>query len=71
MGKFEFENQGTNTYLVYTLEEEEEIDTMSLGMITNNHIKGIADTVYHQMDDTRQIKYNVTAKVSLILSQQD
>lgn len=65
MGKFEFENQGTNTYLVYTLEEEEEIDTMSLGMITNNHIKGIADTVYHQMDDIRQIKYNVTAKVSL------
>lgn len=65
MGKFEFENQGTNTYLVYTLEEEEEIDTMSLGMITNNHIKGIADTVYHQMDETRQIKYNVTAKVSL------
>lgn len=65
MGKFEFENQGTNTYLVYTLNEEEEIDTMSLGMITNNHIKGIADTVYYQLDDTRQIKYNVTAKVSL------
>lgn len=65
MGKFEFENQGTNTYLVYTLDEEEEIDTMSLGMITNNHIKGIADTVYYQLDDTRQIKYNVTAKVSL------
>ena len=65
MGGFEFEHQGTTTYLVYTFEEEEQIDTMNLGMLTNNHITGFADTLYQQVDNIRQVKYNVTAKVSL------
>lgn len=65
MENFSFENQGTNTYLVYTFEETDAIDTMSLGMITNNRILGLAETIYQQLDDVRQVKYNVTAKVAL------
>lgn len=61
---FTFENQGAVTYLVYTLSPEEEIDTMSLGMLTNNDISGLARTIFTQMDDRRYIKYNVSAKVS-------
>ena len=65
MENFSFENQGTNTYLVYTFGETDVIDTMSLGMITNNRILGLAETIYQQLDDVRQVNYNVTAKVAL------
>ena len=61
---FTFENQGTNTYLVYQVGEDEEIDSMSLGMITNNKILGLAPTVFYQQDTTKFFKYNVSAKVS-------
>lgn len=65
MSKFTFENQGTNTYLVYTISDEDVVDTMSLGMLTNNKIPGLATTLFTQMDTTKYIKYNVSAKVSV------
>lgn len=34
--KFSYENQGINTYLVYEIDKSDEIDSMSLGMLTNN-----------------------------------
>jgi len=61
---FTFENQGTNTYLVYQVGEDEVIDSMSLGMITNNKILGLAPTIFFQQDTTKYFKYNVSAKVS-------
>ena len=63
--KFTFENQGTNTYLVYTVQPEDTIDTMSLGMLTNNKILGLAPTQFMQMDTEKYIKYNVSARVSV------
>ena len=65
MSKFTFESQGTNTYLVYTISDEDVVDTMSLGMLTNNKISGLATTLFTQMDTTKYIKYNVSAKVSV------
>ena len=65
MREFQFENQGANTYLIYQFAENEGIDTMSLGMLTNNHISGLASAVYYQLDEVRAVKYNITAKVSL------
>ena len=65
MGNFTFENQGTNTYLVYAIGEDDAVDTMSLGMLTNNRIPGLAQTVFTQMDETKYIKYNVSSKVSV------
>ena len=35
---FSYENQGANTYLVYEIKEGDSIDTLSLGMLTNNSI---------------------------------
>lgn len=61
---FTYENQGTNTYLVYKIEESDEIDTMSLGMITKNKIDGIIPTIFTQSDADKYIKYNITARVS-------
>ena len=60
-----FENQGTNTFLVYEIAENDELDTMSLGMLTNNKIAGLAPTVFTQLDTTKYIKYNVSAKISV------
>ena len=62
---FTFENQGTNTYLVYLVDANESIDSMSLGMLTNNHIPGLAPAIFTQMDTTKFIKYNVTAHISV------
>ncbi len=59
------EIQGSNTYLVCKLSPEEKIDSSILGMLTNNHIDGIAQTIYTQIDDIRILKYNITAKLSV------
>ena len=64
MSSFYYENQGTNTYLVYAIAPDEEIDTMSLGMLTNNKIPGLAQTLFTQLDDRKFIKYNISAKVT-------
>lgn len=62
---FSFENQGTHTYLVYTAAEDDVIDSMSLGMLTNNKIHGLAHTLFTQMDAKKYIKYDVSAKISV------
>lgn len=63
--EFFYENQGVNTYLVYKIKEGDSIDTLSLGMITNNNIPGLIKTIFTQMDEVRFIKYNVSAKISM------
>ena len=65
MGSYSFENQGTHTFLVYTVAEVDVIDSMSLGMLTNNKIHGLAHTLFTQMDATKYIKYDVSAKISV------
>ncbi len=62
---FKFENQGNNTYLVAELPTDMELDTMTLGMITNNAIEGLASAVFTQLDNTKYMKYNISAKISL------
>lgn len=61
---FIYENQGTHTYLVYALTQEDVIDSMSLGMLTNNKIPGLAQTLYTQIDTTKYVKFDVSSKVS-------
>ena len=62
---FSFENQGVNTYLVCEIAPDDVVDTMSMGMITNNKIPGLAPSIFSQMDDIRYMKYNVSAKTSV------
>ncbi|MFQ9516009.1 MAG: DUF6382 domain-containing protein [Eubacterium sp.] len=61
---FSIENQGINTYLTYHINQKYEIDTLSLGMITNNKIAGISPILYSQLDNEKYFKYNITAKVT-------
>lgn len=62
---FSFENQGTHTYLVYTVAEGEVMDSVTVGMLTINKIPGLAHTLFTQMDSTRYVKYDVSARVSV------
>ena len=61
---FTYENQGTNTFLVYQISKEDSIDSMTLGMLTNNKIPGLASVVFTQADAAKYLKYNVSARVS-------
>jgi len=65
MGNFSFENQGMNTFLVYSADDEINFDTLSLGMLTNNKIEGLLPVVYSQLDTTKFLRYNITSKISL------
>lgn len=60
-----YENQGAITYLVCELEPAEQIDTLTLGMLTNNHIQGLAPVLYTEMNGQRYLKYNISAKVTV------
>ena len=62
--KFTYENQGAITYLVCELEPAEQLDTLTLGMLTNNHIAGFAPVLYTEMNGQRYLKYNISAKVT-------
>lgn len=64
MNNITYENQGNNTYLVYEITENDVIDNLSLGMINNNKIMGLAPVIYTQIDNRRFLKYNISAKVS-------
>lgn len=64
MGEITYEEQGTYTWLVYELEETEEMDSLSLGMLTKNKVPGILPVVYTPVNGVGFIKYNVSSQVS-------
>lgn len=61
--EFSNETHGTSTYLVYTVPQDEQLDMVSVGMLVNNRIPGLAQTVFTQMDRTRYIKYNISTRI--------
>ena len=65
MNEFKVENNGNNTNLVYRFEETDKINSVGIGMMENNKIKGILPMVYTQVDDERLFKYNITSKVPM------
>lgn len=62
--KFSYETQGASTYLVCELEPTEQLDSLTLGMLTNNHIPGLAPVIHTEMNGQRFLKYNISAKVA-------
>lgn len=61
---FSYETQGAITYLVCELEPMEQLDSLTLGMLTNNHIAGLAPVLYTEMNGQRFLKYNISAKIT-------
>ena len=62
---FTFETQGAITYLVCELSPTEQLDTLTLGMLSNNNITGAAPVLYTEMNGQRFLKYNISAKLTL------
>ena len=56
---------GDDRYLIYQFGENDIIETMSFGQITNNTIDGLAPATFTQMDTTKSIMYKITSKISL------
>jgi hypothetical protein len=56
---------GDDRYLIYQFEENDIIETMSFGQITNNVIDGLAPATFTQMDTTKSVMYKITSKMSL------
>ena len=61
--EFFYENQGNKTFLVHPFGAGEELDTMTLGMLTNNKISGVAHAMFTQMDNVKNIRFDVSAKI--------
>ena len=51
MTAFTYEEQGNKKYLVYEKMPEDTLDTLTLEMISNNQIEGLAPTNHIQIDD--------------------
>ena len=65
MNNFEYENQLGTVNLVYRIQPQEEVDTFVLGMLCNNDIRGVAKTIFTQIDSEKIVKYNVSSKISV------
>ena len=65
MNNFKVENNGNITNLVYEFEKLDKVNSVGLGMIENNNIKGILPMVYTQLNNERLLKYNITSKVPM------
>lgn len=65
MLNFSYENHGTNVFLVYTMGEEELLDTTGIGMISNNKIPHVLPISFTQIDNIRYLRYNISSRISL------
>lgn len=62
---FNYENQGSSSFLTYQLKENDVLDAFNYGMIANNKINNIIPAIFSQINEDKFLKYNVSAKVSL------
>ena len=65
MGTFSFENQGTHTFLVYEVGDNEQLNVLVTGMTTNNQIEGILPLNIQQKNMNVLCKYNISSLTSL------
>lgn len=67
MRQFTVENQGIQTFLVYTLKDDDIIDEVQYDMIHDNQIPGILPTFLSTADGKRCLKFNISSRISLEL----
>lgn len=65
MGDLVYKSNGVNSYLLYELTEDDQLDTVSLTMLTHNHIDGVVSMQYRQMDSSKQLLFDVSGKASV------
>ena len=65
MHSLEYENQSNGSYMIYHILPEESVNTVVLGMVTNNDIEGILKMSKVQINSNVQIRYAISAKRQL------
>lgn len=63
--QFFYENQNSNSFLVYRLEESDKLDSFNYGMLANNKINNIIPANLTQVNADKYLKYNVSSTVTL------
>lgn len=63
MNNFSYETISGMAYLVYSIPQDEDIDSVSINMLTHNKVPGLASVIFSQIDDVRYVKYNVMGKI--------
>lgn len=58
MYRFTYENQGSNRFLVYRMEETEKLDRMALGMMNQNKIPHLLPVSYARIDAEQYLRYS-------------
>ena len=62
---FTYENQEASSFLVYQLEKSEQLDTVGMGMLSNNQIPHILPLLYTQIDEERYLRYAIPGRIPL------
>lgn len=65
MHQFTYENQGTETFLSYHLEQGETLDHFARGMLQSNEIGGIIKPAFTMRDTDQYLKYPITSRLPL------
>lgn len=65
MENFSYENQGSETLLVYHFGDEEHMDSFAKGMLQQNRLKNVLQPLFTQMDTDIYLKYPVTSMITL------
>ncbi len=62
---FSYETQGSESYLIYTFQNDTATNSLIVGMMSNNNIEGLLPFSYHQMGSARYARYNISSLISL------
>ena len=62
---FEYEKQGITNFLVYKKRKNDELDSITIGMVANQKIDGVIPFVYQQIDQEICFKYNISSMNTL------
>lgn len=62
---FTYENQEASSFLVYRLEPDDQLDSVGMGMLSNNQIPHILPLLYTQINEERYLRYAVPSRIPL------
>ncbi len=60
MALFDYEERSEKKYLIYTVKDEEKLDKLTIGMLSNNRIPGTVPARFEKSDDELKVEYDIT-----------
>lgn len=65
MGEFSFENQALGAFMTYRLEGQETLDSLAMGMLSNNQIPGILPVSCIRTDSGQVVRFRISSLTAL------